>query len=207
MAKLKVVNLANQETGSVELHDNIANAALHPYLVKDAVTAYMAKLRQGTHMVKDRSLVSGARRKLFRQKGTGNARQGYPQAPHRRHGGTVFGPVVRSHEIGINKKEKKKALASVLAEKLRNQQLVVVEDLKVSSPKTKELGAKLNAMNLNRALIVFEELDENFILASRNLPYLQVKHAGSLNVYDILRHETLVITKAALQAVEGRLLK
>lgn len=207
MATLKVINLENKETGSVELHDEIAAAPLHPYLVKDAVVHHMATRRQGTHMAKDRSLVSGARKKLFRQKGTGNARQGYPQAPHRRGGGVVFGPVVRDHNISMNKKAKKIALTSVLAEKIRNEQIMVIEDLKLNTHKTKELVVKLEAMKLNNALIVFSELDENFVLASRNIQSIKVKHVGNLNVYDILRYNTLVITKDALQEVEGRLLK
>ncbi len=207
MASLKVLNLENKETGTVELHDAIAAAPLHPFLIKDAVVHYMAARRQGTHMVKDRSLVSGARKKLFRQKGTGNARQGYPQSPHRRGGGVVFGPVVRDHSISMNKKAKRKALTSAIGEKIRKNQLLVVDDLKLETRKTKELAAKLKSMNLDSALIVFSELEENFILASRNLPRITAKHAGALNVYDILRHQNLVITKEALQEVEGRLLK
>ena len=207
MATLKVLNLENKETGSVELHDEIAAAPLHPYLVKDAVVHHMANRRQGTHMAKDRSLVSGARKKLFRQKGTGNARQGYPQAPHRRGGGVVFGPVVRDHNISMNKKAKKLALASVIGEKIRNEQIMVIDQLKLETHKTKELVGKLQAINLSSALFVFHELDENFLLASRNVQGVHAKHVGNLNVYDILLYDKLVITKEALQEVEGRLLK
>ena len=207
MATLKVVDLNNKETGSVSLHDEVAQAPLNPYVIKDAVVANMASKRQGTHKAKGRSEVSGARKKLFRQKGTGNARQGYPQAAHRRGGGVVFGPVPRSHALQINKKVKKKALASVISEKIRQNQLVVVDSIKLDSPKTKELAAKLKGLKLEKALIVFNELDVNFVLASRNLKGITAKHSQNLNVYDILNHEIMVITQDALQDVEGRLLK
>ena len=207
MATLKVVNLENKETGSCELHDSIATAPLQPHLVKDAVTAYMASLRQGTHAVKTRGQVSGSRKKLFRQKGTGNARQGNAQAPHRRSGGVVFGPTPRDHSIQINKKAKKKALTSVLGEKIRQNQMFVVDELKATTHKTKDLVAQLSGLNLTNALIVFSTADDNFLKASRNLTNIMMKHSGSLNIYDILNHQQLVITKDALEEVEGRLLK
>ncbi len=207
MATLKVVNLENKETGTLELHDSIATAPLQPHLVKDAVVAYMASLRQGTHSVKTRGEVSGSRKKLFRQKGTGNARQGNAQAPHRRSGGVVFGPTPRDHSIQINKKAKTKALISVIGEKIRQNQLFVIDELTAKTPKTKDLVAQLSGLNLSKALVVFSTADDNFLKASRNLQNLMIKHVGSLNVYDILNHTQLLITKDALEEVEGRLLK
>jgi len=207
MASIKVVTFDNKEAGTVELHDQIANTELHPFVIKDAVVASLAAKRQGTHQTKGRSEVSGSRKKLFRQKGTGNARQGSAQATHRRGGGVVFGPVSRDHSIKLNKKVKAKALASVLAEKARNNQLTVVEDLKLASHKTKDLVAKLKAMNLENCLVCFSEPDENFIKASRNLGSMKSLQSGSLNVYDILRFDNLVMTKSALKDIEGRLLK
>jgi large subunit ribosomal protein L4 len=144
---------------------------------------------------------------LFRQKGTGGARQGYPQAPHRRGGGTVFGPVVRDHSIKLNKKVKKKALCSVISEKIRNGQLIVLDSLALESNKTKDLVKLLAGLKITKALVVFKEEDNNFILASRNLQNLTVAHLSSLNVYDALKHEQLVVTKEALKDIEGRLLQ
>lgn len=207
MATINVVNLKNQDAGNVELHDDLAAAPLNPFVIKDAVVEVMARRRQGTHKAKNRTEVSGARKKLFRQKGTGNARQGYPQAPHRRHGGVVFGPVPRDHSIKLNKKVKKKALCSVISEKIRNNQLIVVENLSLESHKTKELVALLEGLKITNALVVFKEEEKNFALACRNLGQVSLAHLSGLNVYDALRHEQLVITKDALLDIEGRLLK
>lgn len=207
MASIQVVTLENAEAGSVELHDKIAEAELSPFVIKDAVVANMASKRSGNHKAKGRSEVAGSRKKLFRQKGTGNARQGTKQAPHHRHGGVAFGPVVRDHSIKINKKVRKKALASVIGEKIRQNQMLVIEDVKLESPKTKELVAKLQALNIQDALVVVSEPDKNFELASRNLQSIKTIQAGNLNVYDVLSFTNLVFTKSALQDVEGRLLQ
>ncbi|MDT8446218.1 MAG: 50S ribosomal protein L4 [bacterium] len=206
MASINVVNLKNQAAGNVELHDDLAAAPLNPFVIKDAVVEVMARRRQGTHKAKNRNEVSGARKKLFRQKGTGNARQGYPQAPHRRGGGVVFGPVVRDHSIKLNKKVKKKALCSVISEKIRNNQLIIVDSLALESHKTKDLVALLEGMKITRALVVFKDEERNFSLAARNLPQISLTHLSGLNVYEALRHEQLVVTKEALLDIEGRLL-
>jgi len=206
MATINVVNLNNQEAGSLDLHDNVAAAPLNPFVIKDAVVEVMARRRQGTHKTKGRGEVAGARKKLFRQKGTGGARQGYAQAPHRRHGGIVFGPVVRDHSIKLNKKVKKKALCSVISQKIRNGQLIVLDSLALESNKTRDLVKVLEDLKIKKALIVFREEDTNFSLASRNLQNISVAHVSSLNVYDALKHEQLVVTKDALKDIEGRLL-
>ena len=207
MATLKVYDLQNTEKGSVELHDNIANAEINPFVIKDVVVAHLAAKRQGTHKTKERSEVSGARRKLFRQKGTGNARVGTLQSPVRRGGGTVFGPTPRDHSVKVNKKVRKAALASVIAEKLKNQQLLVIEDLKLENHKTKELSKILEGLKLDNALVVYAEAEENFALASRNLQIISSLHCTGLNVYDVLNHQHLVVTRDALLDIEGRLLK
>lgn len=207
MAVLKVLNLENQEAGTVELHDSVAQAALNPFVIKDVVVAHQAALRQGTHKTKERSEVSGSRRKLYRQKGTGNARVGSAQSPTRRHGGTVFGPVPRDHSISLNKKVRKQALASVLSTKLNDGQLIVVENLKMGSQKTKDCVKVLEGLKINKALVVYSEIEPNFELASRNLQNIKSVHCTGLNVYDALNAESLVITKDALQEIEGRLLK
>ncbi|OGG93698.1 MAG: 50S ribosomal protein L4 [Candidatus Lambdaproteobacteria bacterium RIFOXYD12_FULL_49_8] len=207
MAVINVVNLKNQDAGNLEIADQVAQAPLNPFVIKDAVVEVLAKQRSGNHKVKTRAEVAGSTRKLFRQKGTGNARQGDVKAPHRRHGGIVFGPVVRDHSIKINKQVKKKALCSVISEKIRQGKLVVVDNLKLDGPKTKDLTRILDAMKITKALVVFKEEDRNFTLASRNLQQLTVTHLSGLNVYEALRHDQLVVTKDAMKDIEGRLLK
>ncbi|MCP4750232.1 MAG: 50S ribosomal protein L4 [Proteobacteria bacterium] len=207
MTTIKVYNLGNQETGTVELHDNIAESALNPYVIKDVVVAHQSALQQGTHKAKGRSEVAGSRKKLFRQKGTGNARVGSLQSPTRRHGGVAFGPVPRSHAVSVNKQIRKKALASVIGLKNQNSELMIVEDLKLQDHKTKNLVKLLQEMKLGKALFVFSETERNFELASRNLESVKTVHSSGLNVFDVLNHKHLVMTKDALLDIEGRLLK
>ena len=207
MANIKVVTLSNSDAGSIELHDNIAAAELSPFIIKDAVIGNLAAKRQGTHKAKGRSEVSGSRKKLFRQKGTGNARQGYPQSAHRRGGGVVFGPVPRDHSIKLNKKVRRKALASVIAEKIRQNQFIVVDNLNLDTHKTKDAIAVLAALNASNALLVTSVESNNMEIATRNLAGVKITSSGSLNVYDVLSYQTLVLTKDALQDIEGRLLQ
>ncbi|MCP4294479.1 MAG: 50S ribosomal protein L4 [Proteobacteria bacterium] len=207
MASLKVYSLKKEEVGTVDLHDDLAQANLDPFIVKDDIVSYLNGLRQGTHKTKCRAEVAGSRRKLFRQKGTGNARAGSAQSPIRRHGGTVFGPVPRSHETHINKKVKKKALASVIGEKVKNGQLIVVESLKLEAPKTKAFIGLMKGLDLKKTLFVSSELDLNFESASRNVQGVKNVHSSGVNTYDVLNHTNLVITKEALLDIEGRLLK
>ena len=207
MTTLKVYNLEKKEAGSVELHDRIAGAALNPFVIKDVVVAYQSSLQQGTHKAKGRSEVAGSRRKLFRQKGTGSARVGSVQSPVRRHGGVAFGPVPRSHEISINKKVKKKALASAIAMKLKNNELLVVEDLKLPDHRTKNLVSILQNLKVEQALVIYAEEDRNFVLASRNLQSLKCVHSSGVNVFDMLNNKNIILTKDALLDIEGRLLK
>ena len=207
MTTLKVYNLEKQEAGSVELHDRIVESTLNPFVIKDVVVAYQSSLQQGTHKTKGRSEVAGSGKKLFRQKGTGNARAGSLQSPIRRHGGIVFGPVPRSHEISVNKKVKKKALASVIAMKLKNNELLVVEDLKLPDHKTKNLVNILQNLKIDHALVVYTEEEKNFALASRNLQSLKCVHSSGVNVFDVLNYKNIIVTKEALLDIEGRLLK
>ena len=207
MTTLKVYSLENQEAGSVELHDDIVQSTLNPFVIKDVVVAHMAKERQGTHKAKGRSEVTGSRRKLFRQKGTGNARVGSVQSPTRRHGGVAFGPVPRDHAISVNKKVKKKALASVIGAKIQDGNLLVLDNLKLVDHKTKGLTGILSNLKIEKAVIVFSESDKNFELASRNLQNIKSVHSSGLNIYDVLNAKSLVMTKDALLDIEGRLLK
>ncbi|NQU64450.1 MAG: 50S ribosomal protein L4 [SAR324 cluster bacterium] len=207
MTILKVYNLEKQETGTVDLHDSIAASKLNPFVIKDVIVAHMSERQRGTHKVKNRSEVAGSRRKLFRQKGTGNARVGYVQSPTRRHGGVAFGPVPRSHALSVNKKVRKNALVSVIGSKIRNEEVLVVDNLKLQDHKTKNLVKILQALKLGKTLIVFSEEDSNFTLAARNIPTIKCVHSTGLSVYDVLNHKNLLMTKEALLDVEGRLLK
>ena len=207
MAKLQVTNFKNKKSGEVDLHDEIAETILSPFVIKDSVVASLAAKRQGTHKAKNRSEVAGSTKKLFRQKGTGNARAGSIKSPLRRHGGVVFGPVPRSHDVKMNKKARNKALASVIAEKIRQKQLIVLEDLKLKSHKTKEFIQILKGMKLEKVIFVYSELEKEFELASRNVQSVSSVHSTGLSVYDVLNHKHLVMTKDALKDVEGRLLK
>jgi large subunit ribosomal protein L4 len=207
MTILKVYNLGNQETGTVDLHDSVAESKLNPFVIKDVVVSYMSERQQGTHKAKGRSEVAGSRKKLFRQKGTGNARVGSLQSPTRRHGGVAFGPVPRSHAVSVNKRIRKKALVSVIGSKIRNEEMLVVEDLKLQDHKTKNLVKILQELKLGKTLVVFSEEDPNFALAVRNIPTVKCVHSTGLNVYDVLNHKNLVMTKDALLDVEGRMLK
>lgn len=207
MTTLNVYNLGNQETGTVELHDSIAGSKLNPFVIKDVVVSYMSERQQGTHKTKNRSEVAGSRKKLFRQKGTGNARVGTLQSPTRRHGGIAFGPVPRSHALSVNKKVRKQALVAAVGSKIRNNELIVVDSLKLQDHKTKNLVKILQALKLEKTLVVFSEEDPNFSLASRNIPTLKCVHSSGLNVYDVLNHKNLLVTKDALLDFEGRILK
>ncbi len=207
MTTLKVYNLENQETGTVDLHEKITDSTINPFVIKDTVVAYQSALQQGSHKTKGRSEVAGSRKKLFRQKGTGNARVGSLQSPTRRHGGVAFGPVPRSHAVRINKKVKKKALASVIGLKIKNNELMVVDNLNIPDHKTKNLVKILKNLKLEKTLIVFSEEEKNFALASRNLQNVKYIHSSGLNIFDILNHKHLVMTKDALLDIEGRLLK
>ncbi len=207
MATLKVYDLGNQEKGTVDLHDQIAESSLKPHLVKEVVVAHRAALQQGTHKAKNRSEVAGSRKKLFRQKGTGNARVGTLQSPIRRHGGVAFGPQPRSHAVSVNKKVKKQVLTSVIGSKIKTGELLIVEDFKLQDHKTKNLVKIIRDLKLEEPLFVFSEEDKNFELASRNLKGVKIVHSSGLNVYDVLKYRQLVMTRDALLDVEGRLLR
>jgi len=206
MATLPVVNLSNQAVGDAEFDDKIVQSALNPFIIKDTVVAELAGKRQGTHKAKCRAEVAGSRKKLFKQKGTGGARAGSRQSPIRRHGGVVFGPVPRSHNVGINKKVKKAALASVIAEKIRNNEFIVVENLSLEDHKTKNLVTVLRGLNLESVLAVGVDSQKNFELASNNLKSVKFIHVSGLNTFDVLRHKKLLVTKDALKKIEERLI-
>lgn len=205
MASLQILDQTNQPAGEMELDDRILEAAYHPKVVKQAVVGYLASIRQGTHSTKSRGEVNYSSRKLYRQKGTGNARAGSAKSPIRRHGGVTFGPTPRNHSTRMNKKMRRLALRSALAEKIRQNQVTVLENLELPDHKTRNLKQILDTLNAPKALIVTDELSENLSLAVRNLPDAHVISQRSLNVYELLRFPRVIILKDALEAMKPRL--
>ena len=168
----------------------------------------MSKKRSGNHKTKTRSEVRGKSKKPFSQKGTGNARQGSSKGPHFRGGAVAFGPVVRDHSIKLNKKEKKLALKCALSEKLKNKELIILNEAKLENNKTKNLNEKIKKFNFKSAIFVQDknEIDKNFVLASANIPFVDHLSVEGLNIKDMLKYEKLIITKNAIQNIEKRLI-
>lgn len=206
MAKLQVLQANNQSAGELEFSDAIAETPYQPYIIKDVVVRYRAGQRQGTHATKTRGQVSGSTKKPWKQKGTGRARAGSVKSPIWRQGGVVFGPHPRDHSISINKKVRKKALQSALAEKLRNNQILILDAINLESHKTKEVKKIFNQLGCSAALVVVDVISRDMELASRNLVDFHVISYRSLGVYELLRHEKVIFLKEALSAVEKRLL-
>ncbi len=206
--KLKVLTLENKAAGDIELSDIVYGAELRPDLLNRAVKWQRNKARQGSHKVKTISEIAGTGKKPFKQKGTGNARQGSSYATHMRGGQTVFGPVVRSHETSLPKKVRQAALRVALSSKVAEKKLVVLDDVKAKSHKTKDMAKTLKGLDLTSALFIFDgQLDENFGRAVSNIPHIDVLPQGGANVYDILKHDHLVLTKQAAKDLEARLTK
>ena len=202
--KIDVLSLKGEKVKDINLEDNIFNIKPNDAVVKDAIVAAMAGARQGTAKTKDRSEVSGGGRKPYRQKGTGNARQGSIRAPHYRHGGIVFGPVPRDYSKKMNKKEKRLALKSALTYKVLDKELVVVESISFKTNKTKEMVSLLDGLKLtnNKVLVCVEELTENVCLAARNLGNVKVVLPEEVNTYDLVCSDNLLITEKALNTLE-----
>ncbi len=202
MPKVPVFNMNAEQVGEIELDERLFGAAVRPDLMHEVVTMYLAGQRQGTHKVKGRSEVSGGGRKPWRQKGTGRARQGSIRAPQWVGGGTVFGPTPRSYKYKVPKKVRRLALYSALSSKVDAGTLVVLDDLQLPEIKTKHMVALLKKFNLNKALIVDAEKQDNAALSARNIPNVKYTDANGVNVYDLLRHDHLVLTTAAIQKVQ-----
>ena len=202
--KIDVLSLKGEKVKDIKLEDNIFNIEPNDAVIKDAVVAAMAGARQGTAKVKTRSEVAGGGRKPYRQKGTGNARQGSIRAPHYRHGGIVFGPVPRDYSKKMNKKEKRLALKSALSYKVLDKELIVVESIKFDTNKTKEMVNLLEGLNLTnkKVLVCVEELTENVCLASRNLANVKIVLPNEINTFDLVASDNLLITAAALTKLE-----
>lgn len=204
--KCKVVSLDAKEVGSVDLDDKIFGVAVRPDLLARMVNWQMAKRRRGTHKTKGISDVKGTTAKPYKQKGTGRARQGSLRSPQFRGGAVIFGPVVRSHAFDLPKKVRKLALKTALSSKAADGKVVVLDSTALAKPKTKELATRLKKLGWTSALIVDgAEVNANFGRAARNLPNIEVLPQQGINVYDILRNDLLVLTKAAVSHLEERL--
>ena len=202
MAKVAVYNMEGKEVDSIELNDSIFGVEINEHLVHMAVLQQLANNRQGTQKAKTRSEVRGGGRKPWRQKGTGHARQGSTRAPQWTGGGVVFAPVPRDYSFKLNKKEKRAALKSVLTSKVADGKFVVVDDLKLDEIKTKKFVEVLNNLKVEKALVVLNDMDANVIASAANLPTVKTAQTNELNVFDALKHDTVVVTKAAVATIE-----
>lgn len=202
MANVSVFNMEGKEVGSIELNDAVFGVEVNEHLVHMAVLQQLANKRQGTQKAKTRSEVRGGGRKPWRQKGTGHARQGSTRAPQWKGGGVVFAPTPRDYSFKLNKKEKRAALKSALTSRVNESKIVVVDDLKLDGIKTKNMVAALKALHAEKALIVLNGDNENVVLSARNIPTVKVSYINTINVYDILKYNTLVLSKDAVAAIE-----
>ena len=203
MAKINVINLKGEKTSDLKLNDSIWKIETNDIVLKKAIDLQLASLRQGTHKTKTRGEVSGGGRKPYRQKGTGNARQGTIRAPHYRGGGVVFGVTPRSYTFKMNKKERGLAIRSALTDKVNNKELVVVDSLNIDSVKTKDIKKLMADLKLaGKVLFVTENDAEKLYLATRNLGYALVLMANELNVYDIVNADTMVVEEGAVKYIE-----
>ncbi|MCZ0755257.1 50S ribosomal protein L4 [Anoxybacillus sp. J5B_2022] len=203
MPKVALYNQNGATVGEIELNDSVFGIEPNKHVLFEAVIMQRASLRQGTHKTKNRAEVSGGGRKPWRQKGTGRARQGSIRSPQWRGGGTVFGPVPRSYSYKLPKKVRRLAIKSALSSKVLENNIVVLDNLALEAPKTKEMVKILNNLSVDRkALIVTADLNENILLSARNIPGVTVVTANGINVLDVLNHDKLVITKAAVEKVE-----
>ncbi len=202
MANVSVYNMEGKEVGTMELNDAVFGVEVNEHLVHMAVVAQLANKRQGTQKAKTRSEVSGGGKKPWRQKGTGHARQGSTRAPQWTGGGVVFAPTPRDYSIRLNKKEKRAALKSALTSRVNDNKFVVVDELKFEEIKTKSFKAVMNNLKVSKALVVLAENDQNTVLSARNLPEVKTSLVNAINVYDILKYNTVVATKAAVASIE-----
>ena len=202
MASVSVYNKEGKEVEKLELNDSVFAAPVNEHLVHRAVVLQLANKRQGTQKAKTRSEVRGGGRKPLRQKGTGHARQGSIRAPQWTGGGVVFAPVPRDYSFKMNKKEKAAAMKSVLTTKLNEEKLIVVDALDFEAPKTKEMKAVLDNLKVAKALVVVDEAAANAILSTNNLKEARGVYSNSISVYDILKYDTVVVTKSAVKAIE-----
>ena len=202
MANVSVYNIEGKEVGSIELNDAVFGVEVNEHLVHMAVVNQLANNRQGTQSAKTRSEVSGGGRKPWRQKGTGHARQGSTRAPQWTGGGIVFAPKPRDYSFKMNKKEKRIALLSALSSKVADNKIVVLDAFNLDEVKTKKFAEVMSNLKVDKALVVIEGENKNVVLSGRNIPTVKVSATNEINTYDILKYETLVVTKAAVEKLE-----
>ena len=202
MANVTVYNMEGNEVETMELNDAVFGVEINEHLVHLAVVRQLANNRQGTQKAKTRSEVSGGGRKPWRQKGTGHARQGSIRAPQWTGGGVVFAPVPRDYEVKMNKKERRAALKSALTSKVQENKLVVVDSLALAEAKTKEMQKVLTNLKADKALVITAADDQNVVIAARNIADVQTATVSTMNVYDVMKHNTVVVTKDAVASIE-----
>ena len=202
MANVSVYNMEGKEVGSIELNDAVFGVEVNEHLVHMAVVNQLANKRQGTQSAKTRSEVSGGGRKPWRQKGTGHARQGSTRAPQWTGGGVVFAPKPRDYSFKMNKKEKKLALLSALTSKVNDNKIVVLDEFKLDEIKTKKFVQVLDNLKVSKALVVVGDDSKNVVLSGRNIPTVKVSNTNEINTYDVLKYDTLVVTKEAVAKIE-----
>ena len=202
MANVSVYNMEGNEVGKIELNDAIFGVEVNEHLVHMAVVQQLANKRQGTQKAKTRSEVSGGGRKPWRQKGTGHARQGSIRAPQWTGGGVVFAPTPRDYSFKLNKKEKRAALKSALTSRVQENKFIVLENLELSEIKTKKFAEILGNLNVEKALVVLNDNNKNVVLSARNIPNVKTALTNTINVYDILKYNTVIVTKDAVATIE-----
>ena len=202
MATVAVYNTAGKEGDKLTLNDSVFGVEINEHLVHMAVVAHLANRRQGTQSAKTRSEVSGGGKKPWRQKDTGHARQGSTRSPQWTGGGVVFAPKPRDYSMKMNKKEKQLAMKSALTSKVQEEKLIVLDELKMDEIKTKKFVEIMNNLKAEKALVVTKEVEENVKCSANNIPTVKTAIANEINVYDILKYDTLVLTKDAVAAIE-----
>ena len=202
MANVSVYNIEGKEVGTIDLNDAVFGVEVNEHLVHMAVVSQLANKRQGTQKAKTRSEVSGGGRKPWRQKGTGQARQGSTRAPQWTGGGVVFAPTPRDYSFKLNKKERRAALKSALTSRVEEKKFIVVDELNFDEIKTKKFQDVLNNLSVSKALVVLEDGNKNAELSARNIADVKTAKTNTINVYDILKYNTVIATKAAVQAIE-----
>ena len=202
MSKVSVYNMEGQQVGDIELNDAVFGVEVNEHLVHMAVLSQLANKRQGTQSAKTRSEVSGGGKKPWKQKGTGHARQGSTRAPQWTGGGVVFAPKPRDYSFKLNKKERRIALKSALTSKVQENKLIVVDAIKLDEIKTKNFADALNSLNVKKALVVLNDNDLNVVMSAKNIPTVKTALTNTINVFDILKYDTVVIDKAAVATIE-----
>ena len=202
MANVSVYNIEGKEVGTIDLNDAVFGVEVNDHLVHMAVVSQLANNRQGTQKAKTRSEVSGGGRKPWRQKGTGHARQGSTRAPQWTGGGVVFAPVPRDYSFKMNRKEKRAALKSALTSRVEENKFIVIDELNFDEIKTKKFQEVLNNLNVNKALVVLEDGNTNVEISARNIPDVKTAKTNTINVFDILKYNTVITTKAAVATIE-----